>query len=200
MSSLGPLLNPAVLVAIRCEAHRAWRSLRHFGFDHGDVHQELLLHWVRRRRHHDPNLSSPATFVGHICRHRSIQMLKAATVQKRGGGAYIESLSDSHRADGAASGESVEPISHDCYEMRIGRRSRPDLELLALRIDVERTLETLPDNLVNVARLLKQDQPIAAVAASIGQSRATVYRRVSELRIAFERAGLHTYMRTQGRV
>jgi hypothetical protein len=94
MSNTHVVLLPGVMRTIRCEAFRAWRSLRRFGFDPADAHQELLPHFLGHSAHYDELRSSIPTFASHVCRHRTLQLVEAATSAKRGSGTVRTSLSE----------------------------------------------------------------------------------------------------------
>ena len=79
--------------------------------------------------------------------------------------------------------------------MRMGRRSRPAAELVELAVDVARVIECLPGELAIVARMLLDGEPDTVVARRLGISRATLYRRIGQLRQVFRQAGLDGYRR-----
>jgi hypothetical protein len=94
-------------------------------------------------------------------------------------------------------GESVElgdTVSGDDYEARIGRNSVPSRERAELQFDVNRVIANLPAELAAVAILLKFVSVVDA-GHRLGLSRATVYRRISDIRETFAEAGLDDYIR-----
>ena len=198
MNSAALLLTPGVLLAIRCEAFRAWRTLWRYGLEPKDLRQELFLHLAHAQSHYDAGRSSPATFATHVCRRRSSQLVEATTTVKRGGGAVPRSLAEpvklGERNGAAIMAELAETISDDAYTMRTGRRSRPFAELLSLCIDVNRAITRLPAELADVANLLASGMPAVEVAQHLQISRATLYRRIGQLRHVFREAGLHEYV------
>jgi DNA-directed RNA polymerase specialized sigma24 family protein len=198
MSSAALLLTPGVLPAIRCEAFRAWRSLRRFGFESQDIRQEFFLHLVHAQSRYEARRSSPVTFTTHVCRHRSSRLVEAATCVKWGGGVAPRSLAEpvkkGERHGATIMAELADTISDDAYAMRTGRRSRSFAELLTLRIDVNRAIARLPTDLADVANLLASGMPVVEVARQLQISRATLYRRIGQLRWAFRESGLHGYV------
>lgn len=190
MINSGNCLPPGVARVIGFEAFLASRRLRRYGYERHDVEQELLLHWLERRRHHDRRRAGLATFARHVCRHRAFTMLEAATTAKRGGSMVC---SFSELPEVGADGKSIErpeSISQDTIDMRLGRRSRPEAELLILRLAVHRVLATLPSGLADLARLLADGESAAEAGRKLGIAHATVYRRIAQLRAAFRAAGL----------
>ncbi len=88
----------------------------------------------------------------------------------------------------------IDAVSLDEAEMRMGRRSRPETDLMPLRSDVDRAVDGLPRELADVARLLAAGESVVDIAKQLQVSRATVHRRIVQLRQIFRRAGLHDYV------
>lgn len=195
MPSASLALLPAVLPVIRLEAHRAWRSLRRFGFEPSDLRQEFRARLLEVEGLYDPARSAPSTFATHNCRRRTLQLLEPHMAAKRNGGMAPQSLSASVGLDEGAPVEFADLIADDEYAMRTGRRSRPAAELAALRLDVDRVVSGLPIELADVARLLAEGDSVVALARRLGISRATAHRRIASLRDAFHAAGLDSYNR-----
>jgi DNA-directed RNA polymerase specialized sigma24 family protein len=198
MNSSALLALSSVLLVLRVEAFRAWRSLSRFGYESEDLRQEFALRLLQTHASYEPLRSSTATFTSRVCRSRSLQLVEAASCGKRGGGIVPRSLSDPLKvrdhADSAEVSELADTISEDGVASRTGRRSRSALEVMALRLDVERVVRELPTELANVAELLAAGVPVVAVARMLGVSRATVNRRITALREVFRAAGLDGYM------
>ena len=189
-----PNLPTAVTKAIRHLAFRAGSRLQRFGHSRQDLEQELVHHYLRHRHQHDSTRASAATFATHVCRNCVIGMLTAALAEKRGAGTTVGSLSEPV-AIGQA-GETIEcgaAISENSYYMKLGRRSRPDVETVELQIDVARVVASLPPHLANLARRLALESVVEA-AKSTGVSRATAHRNLDAVRTAFVQAGLDLYM------
>jgi DNA-directed RNA polymerase specialized sigma24 family protein len=181
--------------AIRCAAFRASRRLRRYGFDFQDIEQEFFLHWVGRRHCHDAGRASALTFATHICRRRALQMIEGATTEKRGGSGGTMSLANPVAVGREGRTTELErTISQDEYEANVGRRSRSFAELLILCIDVNRAINRLPAKLAHVANLLASGMPAVEAAQHLQISRATLYRRIGQLRHVFREAGLHGYV------
>jgi len=203
MNNPAMLLLPSVMAVIRAEAFRAWRSLHRFGFEPGDISQEIALHWFRRRRHYDPSRASVTTFVSCLARNRCLQLLEGATAAKRGSGAVIVSFSDPIKLDrdgGVDRRVKIldrgSTISADAPNGWPGCRSRTDAELRDLRADVDRIISTLPSHLASLARRLKFET-VTEAARSEGISRATANRYVVAIRDAFTHAGIGRYIRRE---
>jgi len=69
------------------------------------------------------------------------------------------------------------------------RSSRCEANLLALRLDVQRAVQSLPPHLQSVTVHIVASGP-TEVAKSLGRSRTRVYQWLGEIRVAFGHAGL----------
>jgi DNA-binding NarL/FixJ family response regulator len=155
------------------------------------LEQELTLHYLRRCHQHDSKRASAATFASNICRNRLFNLFEAETACMRSATGGLTSLSEPVAI--GPSGRTIErgaTISEDSYNMNAGRRSRPDAELIPLRIDVDQIVSGLPAELADVAHLLAAGESPEDVARQLEISRATVHRRVVRLRRIFRGAGL----------
>lgn len=196
MNSAARLLTPDVMRVVRCEARHAWRSLRRFGMERGDLRQEFLLRLVENHSTYSLRRASPATFSRVVCRSRTLQLVETATCEKRGGGTVPTSLSEPLNLPWREStfAELGDILSDDDGKARTGRRSRSTAELLGLRLDVERVVGSLPVELVAVVNLLAAGESVTDVARHLGISRATANRRLAALRCAFRQTGLDRYL------
>jgi hypothetical protein len=184
------VLTPGVARVIRLEAFRSWRSLRRFGFEPTDLRQEFTIACLNGFDLYDPSRSSPTTFATHTCRRRTLQIVESARTVKRNGGVTPESFAAPVVNEHGAKTKLGDLISQDEYAIRTGRRSRPAADLLALRLDVDRVVRGLSTELAEVARLLAAGHVPSDVAKLLRISRATTYRRVADLRAAFQAAGI----------
>ena len=190
MSSASLAMFPAVVAVIRIEANRAWRSLRRFGYEASDLRQEFRVRLLEVEGVYDPARSAPSTFATRNCRQRTLQLIEPHLAAKRNAGMAPQSLSTPVGLDEGAPVELADLIADDEYALRMGRRSLPAADLLALRLDVDRVVRGLPLELADVARLLAVGESVVDVACRLGISRATAHRRLAALRVAFHKAGL----------
>lgn len=193
MASVFVAMLPAVLAVVRMEANRAWRSLRRFGYEREDVRQEFRMRLLDVEGLYDPVRSAPSTFAAHTCRQRTLQLVEPHLAAKRNAGMAPQSLSTPVGLDEGAPVELADLIADDEYALRMGRRSLPAADLLALRLDVDRVVSGLPVELADVARLLAAGESVIAVARHLRISRATAHRRIAALRVAFHEAGFGGY-------
>jgi transposase-like protein len=120
-----------------------------------------------------------------------MQMMESATAWKRGAGAPVASLADEVNLERQGkTAEREQLISSDAYAIRLGRQSRPGADLIILKLAVHQVMRTLPADLAKLAHLLAGGDSLTEAARRLGLSRATVHRRVAQLRAAFQDAGL----------
>lgn len=161
-------------VVLRIARKYASQLVGNYGFvpdDCVDLTQDLLLECLRRCRNYDPSRSGQHAFVKLVVRHGIASIIESRTALRRNG-RICELIDDFHGAPSQI--ENPRDADH-------------------LKMDVERLLVKLPPELVQLAQLLSTDS-IASIGRITGRSRATIYRRINELRCAFEAAGLRKYL------
>jgi hypothetical protein len=187
------VIDSAVISVIRRVAAQYSRRLPPHAGTWEDISQDLLVHCLERIGKYDPTRAALPTFVDRIIKNKVASTIEHMLAQKRGAGAPEQSLSEPVAV--GQSGETVErgeTISEGAYYMKIGRRSRPDAEIVELQIDVARVVASLPPHLASLARRLAWESVVAA-ARSTGVSRATAHRNLDVVRAAFVQAGLDLY-------
>jgi RNA polymerase sigma-70 factor, ECF subfamily len=171
-----------------------------FGFteaDRNDIHQELLMDYFIRSRRFNPAKSSRRTFLNRIFRHRVATLCESQSAACRDYRLRSDSL------DGPASlgtGGSItlgDTISTDSCHAPIGRAALPSWDREELRIDIDRVIATLPSELAAIANMLRSEG-VVETAYLLGVPRATLYRRIASIRVAFKSAGLDLYLRHSG--
>ena len=175
-----PLLNLAV-------SRLSW-TLASADYDSGDLRQDFALELLQRISGFDPARGSLARFVWVLTDHRVANIRDHEHAQQRDCRQNAWSVNEKVKSD-----DDEEERGANMAETACRYRSRPDAELLQLRLDVARVLDTLPPHLSRLARSLATE-PVASAAQSAGVSRATAYRQVAEIRAAFAKAGLDRYL------
>jgi RNA polymerase sigma-70 factor (ECF subfamily) len=188
---------PSIQSAIRMTAGQL---IGNYGFtvaEREDLQQDILADCLLRLRKFDPTRSSCLTFLRRIVRHRVATLVDAQCAARR------DFRRCGHSLDGPAgpiTGESVplaETLSADDYRARSGLNSLSSRERLELRLDVDSAIALLPADLAVVAALLKSVSVVEA-AERLVLSRATVYRRINDIRRIFKSAGLDLYLSRSG--
>src|SRR5208283_4908332 len=146
----------------------------------------------------DPTKSSRGTFTRRIVNNGAATLIEARTAACRDYRACRKSLSDPLEFAAGESGELGDGVSSDDYEPRVGRSALSARERTELQIDVDKVIATLPNHLATVAIHLKFFSPTESVR-QLGLTRSTLYRRIDDIRGAFEVAGLNLYVGRTGR-
>ena len=152
-----------------------------------------------RLRKFDPDKSSRSTFVHRIVQHRVATLVDAQRAACRDYQRCRESLDDPSESGDSESISLGENVSNDDYEARIGRHERSSGERAEIQIDVSRVTATLPPELAAIAMLLTSMGATEA-ALHLQLPRATLYRRIADIRRSFEMAGLNLYLNRLGPV
>lgn len=173
--------------ASRTIHHKVRRLIGVLGFTYADcedLEQELLLHVLRKKPEYDPAKGAVATFINVIVENQVISIIRARRRPCKGYGLSFSSL-DEMMEDGGG-------IDADEVQLRDGTLSRPTLEQVELRLDVQRVIQSLPPRLQDLCRRL-QRQNIRQIAIELGVSRQSIYVDIHHLRVLFEEAGLKGY-------
>jgi RNA polymerase sigma-70 factor (ECF subfamily) len=171
-----------------------------YGFgpsDREDICQELLLDCFVRLRKYHPAKSSRRTFVHRIVNHRAANLIEARMAARRDYRACQDSLNDRIESGDGEAGERGDSLSGDYYDASMGRSALSSCERAELQIDVARLVASLPTQLATVAVALKWAGAVE-VSRRLRISRATLYRRIGEIRDVFTAAGLNGYQRYGG--
>ena len=191
--SPAPTLSPVDPALMGLVWSTAARVSRTYGIDRDDVHQELLLACLPRLQKFDATKSSSSTFIHRIVNNGAANLIKARTAACRDHRLCQNSLSDPIEFGARGSAEFRDNVSADDYEARVGRSALSARERTELRFDIGKVIATLPTELAAIAILLKSES-VVDTGRRLGLSRATVYRRVSNIRQVFASAGLNQYL------
>jgi RNA polymerase sigma-70 factor (ECF subfamily) len=175
-----PTLDTATQEVIRIKARQIVKRAGPTRTDLPDLEQDITVHVWQRLGRFDPAKSDRGRFTRMLIGHAVATVLRDRKRWTSRAPASLEAMLR-HPAD-----RTLEPITQDLTRLE---------QKLALAVDVEAVLGCLPRRLQSVARALKTDS-VTATARILGLSRAEVYRRLGELRMAFAEAGLEEYVRT----
>ena len=169
--------------AVDCIESRVRYLIGKYGLtadDRSDLVQQLYLEYLERIGDYDPARSAYKTFVACLIRNRVTSLIRG---RKRSLGRDLYAAMSMERcildADRITNDDA--PASH--------RSSRCEANLLALRLDVQRAVQSLPPHLQSVTVHIVASGP-TEVAKSLGRSRTRVYQWLGEIRVAFGHAGL----------
>ena len=169
--------------AVDCIESRVRYLIGKYGLttdDRADLVQQLFLEYLERIGDYDPVRSTYKTFVACLIRNRVTSLIRG---RKRALGRDLYAAMSMERcifdADRVTNDDA--PASR--------RGSRADSNLLVLRLDVRRAVQSLPPHLQSVTEQIVASGP-TDVAKSLGRSRTRVYQWLGEIRVAFGHAGL----------
>jgi len=143
----------------------------------------------------DSRRSSPQTFARVVINRGIATIVESQTARCRDYRLCHRSLGAPCNSADSRSTELVEIVAEDDIHALTNCRSASFERTLLLKCDVARTVATLPPELQRICRLLMVVDRIAEVAEAAGLSRATVHRRICEIRAVFLRAGLSDYVK-----
>ena len=182
-------IDPSILSAIRGKAAHLIGACGFSAADRADLQQELVFDCLSRLGKFDPTKSSHRTFLHRVVGHRVATLVDAKMAACRDYRLCRDSIDDPVRLPTDESIPLGETVSADDYEARSGRSALSSCERTVLQIDVARLIAALPAELAAVAVVLKSAGAVEA-GRRLGISRATVYRRISQIREVFAAAGL----------
>jgi RNA polymerase sigma-70 factor (ECF subfamily) len=174
------------LAAADYYARKIARSLKLPPADLEDVRQDLLVEVLRRARSYDAGRAAPATFIELVTRHAADELASRQVAARQ---VVRRSVDDPvARADGSSApfGDLL-PEELGLAAFWAGCRDR--FAAIERRIDVERFIQRLPDDLRCLCRLLQTERPTVAQRLS-GLSVAEFYREIAELRMRLRAIGL----------
>jgi RNA polymerase sigma-70 factor (ECF subfamily) len=183
------LTDKCVRVALSTTDHYAKRIARTLGVpetDIDDLRQDLLLEVLQRGLRFDPARAAWVTFVEMISRHAADDLANRIVQARRADGGSIDA--PVVMADGSRLSLS-EILSEEDGLAALWNGPVDSFLAVERRIDLERFINALPDQLRRLCRLLQTETPAVAQRLS-GASTAAFYRDLQELRMRLRAVGL----------
>jgi DNA-directed RNA polymerase specialized sigma24 family protein len=171
-----------------------------YGFtsnDREDIAQELLLACILKLPRLDPGRSCQRTFLHLVVNSQVATLIERQMASRRDYRRCRSSLDDPVKSATGDWVELGETVSADDDEIQINRGVWWSRERAELRIDVSRVIATLPPELAAIATLLRSVS-VVETARRLRVPRATLCRRLADIRRAFESAGLGLYLGRPG--
>jgi len=187
-------LDDRTIGFIRWKAHRLCGHGVFAGQDAQDLKQELFLECWRKSTQFDPAKSGSRTFLQKVINNRICNLVEAQSAERRDYRSCQCSLNDAVALDKSGPFEFGDSVSDADYATRMGRGSLSAHERTELQIDVDKVIATLPRELAAIATLLKSSS-LVETARQLHISRATLYRRIADIRTVFTTAGLNVNRR-----
>ncbi len=187
-------IDPYAVEIIRFKARQLVGQAGFTVVDRDDLEQELILDLLRRLPNYDPKRAKRNTFIARVVEHKIATLIEKQTAHKRDYRRCRCSLNERfEEEEEGRSVERAETLDQEDYLLRIGVEPGAAEELRVLALDVVVVLETLPPELGDLCRRLKQET-VAEISRDTGVPRATLYQSVTKLREIFEDAGLKDYL------
>ncbi len=190
-------IDAALLKIVRAKAAGLIGTYGFSPSDGDDIRQELVLDCIIRFRKFDPAKSSCRSFVSRIVNNRVATLVEGQRARCRDYRACRSSLNDQIEFAPGESMELAERVSADEYEARIGRSGLSARDRVELQIDVARVIASLPSELAAITIMLKSVSVVEA-ARQLSVPRSTKYRRIGDIRVVIENAGLDLYLSRSG--
>jgi RNA polymerase sigma-70 factor (ECF subfamily) len=175
---------------------KAWELASRPGFcptDRDDIEQELRLILLRRLEKFDPAVAHYNAFVTMVIERHAATILEHRAAKSRShrrcGGSLSRSVNDGE-------GNQVEfgaTLAEEVHSRRTGVRFRSLEERRELQNDVDALIASLPRELADICRRLKQDT-ISGVARDLGMSRSKLTEWIQRVRQRFEKWEMREYL------
>ena len=155
--------------------------------DRDDLVQQLFLEYLERAGGFDSERGCYKTFVNCLIRNQVASLIRARKKERREATLCpLPSLAQDLDEDTAIQSRDV---SEDAYRIAIGQASRPAAELLDLRLDVDRALDSLPFQLREIG-VRVVEEGIEDASKAIGRSPSRVYQLLWKARATFMALGV----------
>ncbi|MFO7900006.1 MAG: sigma-70 family RNA polymerase sigma factor [Planctomycetota bacterium] len=187
-------INEYAESVIRVKARQLIGTAGFTSSDVEDIEQELRLELLLSLPKFDPSKASYRTFVTRLVDGKVAKLVRYHLQEMRDYRRKACSLDELvEDADGCVT-TWAETIDRDETDIRVDRRGRTRAEDAQLQTDVALVLETLPDDLREVAECVMESATLAEAAKKLGMPRTTLYGALERLRRLFEDAGLGNYL------
>lgn len=161
--------------------------------DRPDIEQELHLDLLRRLPKLDESRAKRTTFIRHVVENRVASLLAERTAAARDYRRCTTSLDEPADGEGGSCATALgDTLDGDAFLRRLGRGDGDDAGGQDLRLDVERVLAALPEDLRALAEGLMAETA-SEVARRHGVAHSTLRYRIGRLREHCEGAGLGIY-------
>ncbi len=167
-----PTLDPATSELIRGKARQVARRCGQSPSELADIEQDITLHVWERLGRFDTDRTDLAVFIRMLVAHATATTLRGRRRWLRRAPQSLDAILQ------AEDGGMPDPRAWPGPEQAV-----------ALTLDVEAVLAILPRRLRRAAKALR-NRTVTEAARHLRVSRATIYRRIGEIRRYFEAVGL----------
>jgi len=174
---------------IRAKAHQLIGKAGFTENDRQDLQQDLMMDLLQRMRHFNPAKAKKATFMTRIVQRRISTLLEARHARCRDWRLCRVSLNTPCENDrGDTPRELIDRVDSQGNLGNSERETRQEA-ISNLHMDIERVLDTLPEDLRDLCERLRESN-MAEIARETGVARTTLYDKLTRIREAFREAGL----------
>lgn len=186
--------NDYAIQHIKHKVRQLIKRCRFNASDRDDLEQEIALHLFQHLREHDPERGTMKTFIVCVVQSKVRTMIRVRNKRSESITSSPFSLNEEiPEEDGGGVMQRMEAIDREDYLLGAGLLSRPVLEMLEMRLDIDRIVSNLPPSLRDICEGLKT-QTVTQISAATGASRQQVYDAIHKLRGIFDEAGLKDYL------
>ena len=189
-----PGIDESTVNLIRYKAKQLCRQPGFCYEDQPDIEQELMQEVLQNLSAYDPSKASLRTFASGIVQQKIANLIETQFAQKRDPRAVSGSLNELVQVDkdGYAE-ERWTTVDIDEYLQLTGTTNRSREERLDLKIDIERAMGNLPEDLRRICEFFSEKN-ITEVSRELNIARSTLYTAVNKIRKLLENAGLKIYL------
>ena len=183
--------------ALACIKHKAYQLVGQAGLtadDLEDLEQELTIHLFERLPKFDSTRGAFSTFVDRVVDHKAADILDARFAARRDCRIFVGSIDDTVRLREGGEVPIMDLDLEDAVHVQRGISAPSPHAEAEFRINLERAMAALTPEQRDLCRRLLT-ATIAEISAATGVPRPTLYDRLRQIRVAFERAGLREYVR-----
>jgi RNA polymerase sigma-70 factor (ECF subfamily) len=181
-------IDPYAARLIRIKARQLIGKAGLTSNDREDLEQELMIDLLQRMRRFNPARAKKTTFMARIVERHIATILEARHAQCRDWRLCRVSLNTPHENDKGDTRELIDRVDSEGSLYTCEPETR-ESAAGNLRMDIERVLDTLPEDLRDLCERLRQSN-MAEIARETGVARTTLYDKLTRIREAFRQAGL----------
>jgi RNA polymerase sigma-70 factor (ECF subfamily) len=174
---------------IRCKARQLIRRPEFKGTDPEDLEQEMILDLLQRLPQYDPIRAGRNTFIARVVEHKVATLLEFHHARRRDTGGPVQALREDVTDVKGAPGGKVHSLDECAHLRRIGAPSRLAGDRLEERLDVQAILDGLPEDLRQLAHLLRS-MTLTEISNETGIPRTSLYRALARLKKRFQESGV----------
>ncbi len=183
--------------AVQLIKHKARQLVGRVGYtknDREDIEQDLTVDLLHRLPRFDSTKATRNTFIARVVEHGVARLIERREAMMRDYRLCIGSLNDHVVIGEDEHIERGDLLNRDTYMESVGNPVMSLAERVALRVDLERLLATLPPELRDLWARVEGGQNFTDISQETGIPRGTLYDRMKKLRKLAEDAGLRAYL------